>query len=98
MCSGIVAFMCIAVVGKRLEGPTGFGRGGTASMRTQLSMLAFFLPAGGAVVVIAAPRALIRYGTLAGLFSLRGRRNVRVGRRGSGMHGEALVEGWWWES
>ena len=69
--------MCIAVVGKGLWGPIGVGRGGRASMRTQLSMLAFFLLAGGAAVVIkTAPRALIRYGTLAELFSWRRRRNV----------------------
>ena len=96
MCSGIVAFMWSAVVGKSVWGPIGVGRGGTASMRTQLSMLAVFLLAGGAAVIITAPRALIRYGTLAELCSSRGRRNVGVGRRGSGRHGEglALVEGW----
>ena len=56
-------------------------------MRTQLPMLALFLLAGGA------SKALIREGTLAELCSFRGRRNVRVGRGGSGKHGEALAFG-----
>lgn len=60
-------------------------------MRTQVSMLAIFLLAGGAMVMIAAPGALGGEGTREERCSLREGGNVGVGRGGSGMHGEA----WW---
>lgn len=62
-------------------------------MRTQQSMFAFFLLAGGAVVRMAAPGALIGYGMLEKRASLGRRRKVRMGGRGLGGHGESSKKG-----
>ena len=41
------------------------------------------------MVGMTAPGALVRYGMLEERCSLRGRRKIRMGGRGSGRHGEA---------
>lgn len=64
--------------------------GRTASVRTQQPMFAIFLLAGGAMVRMTAPSAVIGYGMFEERCSARGRREGRLGGS-SGSHGDA----WW---